>query len=121
MSRDRDMRQLRHLVRKYYPHLLAQLQPARSGQRPDPLPGIELFVRIARREQGMSRTAALKWLAGSMMPAKVANSTNALVARWRRKLIAGGFTNRSDKMLARDMGLPPAIDPSKFTLRTTRE
>jgi hypothetical protein len=123
MPRDRnsDMRQLRHLVGKYYPHLLAQLEPPKGSQKADPLPGLELFVRIARRERRMSRTAALRWLANAVMQARIANSADALVARWRRKLHGGGFTTRSDKRLVQDMGLPPEIDPSKFTLRTTRE
>jgi hypothetical protein len=64
-----EAKQLRRLIRKVgLEHLLPLLPPPRKrGRRPyaadtHQLAGLELFLRAALRERGMTRNAALHWM-----------------------------------------------------------
>jgi len=96
-----EQRQLRYLLKKAGRlDLIKQLlQPPRHGGMParelddQMLVSVELFVRVAMRDHGKSRTEALQWFAEAFAQAgaKLAISPAAYVARLRRKLKARGL------------------------------
>jgi hypothetical protein len=97
---------------------LAQQTPKGKGGRreargDDPmLAGLELFCEVAKRERGMNRTAALKWivLEGLINGASV----NAVTARLRRKLKNKKVRQRLRRRLATLKAR--GVDPSRLSL-----
>jgi hypothetical protein len=106
-----EWRRLVHLLNKLdRPDIIEQLErpPSQKGGNPEMtiddllLPYIELFVRIARRDRGMKRTPALRWIADIFFfPGITATSREALVARLRKKLKERGFEERDIETLVR--------------------
>jgi hypothetical protein len=110
-------RQFRSLIKQdgrlghLLPLLPPDLQPRKRGRSElDDTPmleNLELFVRAAKREWGMSREAALHWMfdysyqeGGSVMVPRYGSNADAVVARLKRKLREGGFDKRDIKTLA---------------------
>jgi hypothetical protein len=109
------------------------LSPHKRGRRerahdtPAMLDGIELLVRTAMRERGISRNAALHWWfegiykklkklgADSIFVANFGPNANAVIARLSRKLRKGGFHKRDIKTLVPREWLEAGVDPEKFT------
>jgi hypothetical protein len=101
--------------------LIARLTPADYSI---PLPGLELFVRVAMREMKVSsRTAALEWMAEAVEQERkgtrrgevraklnLANTKEALIAQWRRNLKP--YEKHTDADLIEAMGWPPHIKPT---------
>jgi hypothetical protein len=88
------------------------------------LAGIEMSVRIAMRERGMSRNKALHlafdYACGKLKKLGAEShfgpNADAIVARLSRKLREGGFDKRDIKTLVPREWLEAGIDPEKFTL-----
>jgi hypothetical protein len=112
-----------HLLPVFWPDLLPRKRGRRerASDAPAMLVGIELFVRTAMRERGMSRNAALHLAFDSIykrysdFAARFGPNANALVARLSRKLRKGGFHKRDIKTLVPREWLEAGIDPEKFT------
>jgi hypothetical protein len=114
-----------HLLPVFWPDLL----PRKRGRReraidtPAMLDGIELLVRTAMRERGMSRNMALHWAFDSTckklkklgVDSVFGPNANAIVARLSRKLRKGGFHKRDIKTLVPREWLEAGIDPERFT------
>jgi hypothetical protein len=115
-----------HLLPVFWPDLL----PRKRGRRERTsdtdamLAGIEMSVRIAMRERGMSRNAALHlafdYACGKLKKLGAEShfgpNAKAIVARLSRKLRKGGFDKRDIKTLVPREWLEAGIDPEKFTL-----
>ena len=118
-----------HLLPVFWPDLLPRKRGPRerAGDTPAMLGGIELSVRIAMREHGMSRNAALHWAfdstykklkklgADSAFVARFGPNANALVARLSRKLRKGNYHKKDIRELLPPELLEAGIDPEKFT------
>ena len=132
-----EAKQFRRLIKKaglehWLPLLPPDLLPRKRGRRERDsdnamLAGLEIFVRTAMREHGMSRNAALHWAfdstyrrlkklgADSAFVALFGPNANAVVARLSRKLRKGGFHKRDIKTLVPREWLEAGVDPEKFT------
>jgi hypothetical protein len=112
-----EARQLRYLLKKAGLEVPPDLSPRKRGKREladDPmLAGLELFLRIAKRDLGMSRKAALhRFFDGIYKRGKFGASANAVVARIDRKLREHGFNKRDIKTLV----VPPGVDPTMIRI-----
>ena len=118
-----ELRQLRYLLGKAGLGFKGLPPPRRRGAKvydrdADMLPALELFLRLAQRERGMSRTAALRWWAESCRTGGgnqlFGASADAVARRLAKKLKAIGAAERELEWCR----LPawPGIDLSKVTL-----
>jgi hypothetical protein len=133
-----EAKQFRRLIRKtgrghWLPLLWPDLLPHKRGRREYAadtdamLASLEMFVRTAMRERGMSRNAALHWAfdyaykkleklgSDSALAAHFGPNADAVVARLSRKLRDGGFHKRDIKTLVPQEWLEAGIDPERFT------
>jgi hypothetical protein len=94
--------------------LLAHVPPRASGRKPEPdnLPMLELFVRTAMRERGITRMTALRWLAESTKALHPMTASKHVANRQRRNLKKAELPKRSNKTLLQDAGLPPWFKPT---------
>jgi hypothetical protein len=116
-----------HLLPVFWPDRVPRKRGRRERDTPAMLDGIELLVRTAMRERGMSRNAALHWMfdsfyktykkfgSDSHFATRFGPNVNAIVARLSRKLRKGGFHKRDIKTLVPREWLEAGVDPEKFT------
>jgi hypothetical protein len=121
-----EWRQLRYLAKELLGMYLSS--PVRRRGRPacdddnNMLPMLEVFLRVAQRDRGMTRDAALRWFVKSCETKEgkqlLGASTDAAIRRLRKKLKDGGFAKRKPTWLKK---LRPGLTLSKLRLGVFRE
>jgi hypothetical protein len=127
---ERDRRLLRRLMRDPdFDRIVAELRkqpgPRRGGRKKGAvsheydkylLPGLEHFCRVAKREKGLSRTAAIRWFVDSIDgPGMLADGRSRLLGKSERAAVARLF----EKMTAGDFRpliIPPGYHPTLSVL-----
>jgi hypothetical protein len=132
---ERDRRLLRRLMRDPdFDRIVAELRkqpgPRRGGRKKGALshkydkyllPMLEHFCRVAKREKGLSRTEAIRWVVGGVDgPGMLADGRSRLLGKSERAAVARLFEKKTAGDF-RPARFPPWVHPSKLTLKALGE